>query len=593
MPESSELPIVDPAATKPVVVPRWRTIVGHLIRVTLLLAILLAAHARYSAARIDSSESSVNFQPDIEWLPAEIRDRHRSLTFQFSGEGQFDILAEQVTSAGRPETKVVASLLSTSPASDSMVGYIGPTTGVIVVDESRTIGNLAILNSADTAEHVEAIVSDPNFLHQWNGLPIDRPNSWPSFDAVSGATLTSLAIIQGVQARAGMTPENLKFPDPVTEQEIRQWLELPDIIIQRNERIDAWELFSGEQQLGYVVRTSPAADHLNGYQGPTDCLTFFDDSLNFQRFRIRGSYDNQPYVRYVEEDGYLESLLAGKSVAEVVTFPADQYEGVSGATMTSLNVREVIQHRVEALAASLQAENQTDSNDGWKRWVARYWADAVTLLMAVLAVALTFSSRRQSKWIRGAFMLAAIGYLGWYRGDVLSQALLLGWSRHGLPWLVAPGLVGLALISLVVPIISKHNVYCNQLCPFGACQHVVHQVSPSRWSIGRRWRRWLKLVPGVLLLLVAVVAAGWIRLDLASIEPFHAFAWRVAGWATIVLFFAGLVFSWWVPLGYCRYGCPTGAVLSYVRFNRRSGQINRGDWVAVLVLALLLLSFAN
>ena len=476
MPESSELPIVELAATKSDVVPCWRRIAGHLIRVTLFLAILLAAHARYSAERIKTTETSVKFQPDINWLPVEIRDRHRLMNIQASGVGQYDIFAEQVAANGQPGPNMVASFLSTSPASDSLVGYIGPTTEVIVIDEARTIGNLVILDSADTAEHVEAIVSDPTFLQQWNGLPIDRPQSWPQIDAVSGATLTSLAIIQGVQARAGMTPENLKFPVPVTEQEIGEWLEQPNVTIKRNETIDAWELFDEGHRVGYVVRTSPAADHLNGYQGPTDCLAFFDDSLTFQRLHVRGSYDNQPYVRYVEEDGFLESLLAGKSVAEVVTFPAEQYEGVSGATMTSLNVMEVLQHRLEILAASLQAENQKDGQGGWKRWVARYWADGVTLLIGVLAVALTFSGQGQPKWTRWAFMLAAIGYLGWYRGDLLSQALLLGWSRHGLPWLVAPGLVGLGLISLVVPIISKHNVYCNQLCPFGACQHVVHQV---------------------------------------------------------------------------------------------------------------------
>ena len=61
--------------------------------------------------------------------------------------------------------------------------------------------------------------------------------------------------------------------------------------------------------------------------------------------------------------------------------------------------------------------------------------------------------------------------------------------------------------------------------------------------------------------------------DLAAIEPFDGFEFRVAGWATIVIFVVGLLVSLVSPMAYCRFGCPTGAVLNFLRFRADSHRL--------------------
>ena len=81
--------------------------------------------------------------------------------------------------------------------------------------------------------------------------------------------------------------------------------------------------------------------------------------------------------------------------------------------------------------------------------------------------------------------------------------------------------------------------------------------------------------------------------SLVDIEPFDAWVFYVAGWATITIAVIGLVASLFVPMAYCRYGCPTGAVLGYLRFHSRSDRWTRRDWVAlglVLFAAVLLIA---
>ena len=53
--------------------------------------------------------------------------------------------------------------------------------------------------------------------------------------------------------------------------------------------------------------------------------------------------------------------------------------------------------------------------------------------------------------------------------------------------------------------------------------------------------------------------------SLVDIEPFDAWVFRVAGWATITVAIVGLVASLFVPMAYCRYGCPTGALLKFLQ----------------------------
>ena len=80
---------------------------------------------------------------------------------------------------------------------------------------------------------------------------------------------------------------------------------------------------------------------------------------------------------------------------------------------------------------------------------------------------------------------------------------------------------------------------------------------------------------------VLVVAMLHLPYSLVPIEPFDAYIVRVAGWATITVAVVGLLASLFVPMAYCRFGCPTGAMLSFLRFHARSDRWGARDAVAL------------
>lgn len=546
-----------------------------------ILLLVRQKHARWVS---NQSESTPLLQVDVSDLTEFLPDSNQIEPWNDSSQSRA-VLNEQ--------NQPIANLIQTMPASRSIVGYLGPTNLLVVVSPQDSILSVKILNSADTIEHVNTIRDSDRFLNAFRGLRWSRPEQWPPVDAVSGATLTSYAIIQSISARAGREIRQLKFPTEITPDEVASLFNTDaDVVLKTRNSSDRGDLLTvttegqGETNLGYLVRTSPSADSLVGYQGPTDTLLALDPQMRFLAIQVRASYDNEPYVEYVQEDRYLAEILQGTTLSEISNLSDDSYEGVSGATMTSLNVWDGIRLAADEISHAVPRD---PTNESSQPFIQLNWRDLTTITVCLFGIVMGVSRLRRKKKLRFGFLILVIVYLGFVAGDMLSQAVIVGWSQNGLPISVAPGLVILCIAAIMMPVLSKHNVYCTQLCPMGAIQ----QVSKNR--VGRRVRlpapatRLLKTIPIILLVFTLLVAFRYIDLNLASIEAFDAFAFRVAGWATLVIATVGFTVSLFVPMAYCRFGCPTGRLLNYLRFNSRSGRLQGGDFLLMGAIGLGLL----
>jgi NosR/NirI family transcriptional regulator, nitrous oxide reductase regulator len=90
------------------------------------------------------------------------------------------------------------------------------------------------------------------------------------------------------------------------------------------------------------------------------------------------------------------------------------------------------------------------------------------------------------------------------------------------------------------------------------------------------------------LLGVLLVALLHWPFNLAALEPFDAYLFRIAGWASLSVAAVGLIAAWFVPMAYCRYGCPTGALLNFLRFHGHSDRVSRQDLAATALVLLAL-----
>lgn len=336
------------------------------------------------------------------------------------------------------------------------------------------------------------------------------------------------------------------------------------------------------RELGYVVRTQPQCRDIIGYCGVTDALVILDPNWKILGLKVHASDDTRDHVHDIVMDRRFLKKWNGMTweVAAALDLKKAGIEGVSGATMTSMAIARSVKARLQMSSGEIAARPPLQL--GWRDW----GMVAVLALAALMAFGRVEWRHRWRRW----YQIALIVYVGFVSGDLLAQQLFAGWARSGIPWSTAPGLALLAAAAFLVPWATRKPIYCHHICPHGAAQELMGRLRPSRFHVNLPAGvvRGLEFLPPALLLLVVVVAMMAVPLDLAGIEPFDAYLVRAAGWATISVAVVGLIASFFVPQAYCRFGCPTGALLNFVRGRGPIDRFSRRDTAALMLVVVAL-----
>jgi thiamine biosynthesis lipoprotein ApbE/Na+-translocating ferredoxin:NAD+ oxidoreductase RnfG subunit len=532
----------------------------RLYRAAVLLLVVWLVHeqVRWSEAR---RGNAISLRQARKFFPAanrvQLRDTARGLYYVTDARGD-----------------TIGCLLTTSPFTDRIIGYSGPNNLLVALDREGAVAGLELLQSGDTPEHVQRVRRDPRFLRSFLGWKPDRAAA-PKIEGVSGATLTSYAIAEALQERLSGAAPSLRFPDPVTLEEVRALFADAVRLVPESSRLRVLNAAGG--LLGFALRTSPQADNVPGYRGPTECLVgLAPDARTVVGVRLRRSYDTEAYVDQVRRaEGFLKRFV-GRNLEELAgsDFAREKIEGVSGATLTARAVAEGVRRRFET---------ELNARAPAPRWrpKPRDWGLAAVVAGALM---MSFTSLRGHRAARLAWQLLLVGYVGAVNHDFLSLAVFGGWAANGLAFKTAPGLILLVAAALLVPWTSRRQLYCHQICPHGAAQQLLGRFLPRRWSPPAGLTRLLEMVPVFLLGIALLALLLGAPLDLASLEPFDAWVWGAAGGVTLIIAAVGLGVSLFIPQAYCRFGCPTGALLSFVRTAGSSDRWGRRDWTALALL---------
>ena len=481
----------------------------------------------------------------------------------------------------------IGRLVTTSPDADAVVGYAGPSNVLVALDEKEQVVGTRILGSEDTPEHVDQLRSSTGFARSFKGWrPATQPA--PRLDAYAGSTLTAYAITESIQKRLSGNYVSLRFPAPLALAEIRA-AGFPDATsFEPNAPRLGWNLVRGPNRalLGYVVRSSPSADEVVGYAGPSETLIAVDpDGLRLRKVTLRSTYDTADYVARIREQ---EPDPQGRTFFSELTrwntrewaafdFRKGELDTVAGATLTSYAIAKGLQTRFADDAHGTRQE-QAAARDRLK--AAALWCFVAGALL------MTFTSLHGRPAVRTAWQLLLVGGLGLWLGQLLSLGLFAGWARHGIPWSQAGALFAFGAVALLVPWGSRRQLYCHHLCPHGAAQELLGGLRRLHVPVSGRWHAWLGKIPAISLAGAFLAALAWPRWSLGQAEPFDAWVLGVGVLIPFVLAVAGLLAAIFVPQAYCKYGCPTGALFKFVRSASATEGWGRRDAWAAGVLAL-------
>jgi len=237
-------------------------------------------------------------------------------------------------------------------------------------------------------------------------------------------------------------------------------------------------------------------------------------------------------------------------------------------------------------------------NKSWTGiWRSRAWELGVLgAALALLAVVLArprwlVADARRLAIFRTAYLVFTLVFIGWFAQGQLSivnvtalvQALVAG---RGLGFFLYDPMTVVLWAFVAITLVGwGRGTFCGWLCPFGALQELVSQVTRAlglrplrvRAALDARLKRvkYVVLLGIVGLAAFGATAAPWTD-RAVEIEPFKTAvtlvfvrSWPFVAWAVALVASSAFLFK-----GFCRYLCPLGAGLAVL------GRLRRFAWIA-------------
>jgi NosR/NirI family nitrous oxide reductase transcriptional regulator len=329
--------------------------------------------------------------------------------------------------------------------------------------------------------------------------------------------------------------------------------------------------------------------------GPYDFLgkKFFQDSEGRRFDRLRLVQDGQSFG-FVQDDYQWASpyagALRGQQNAGVFALPAgtgfDPLRPwrlellVNSAGATPSTVAFGLDYRIPA-AHVLMPERPPVA-----AWVEA-WRDSrvnvaiLAVLLSLLTLIFAFQSvlsrsRRAHRLVRNGFLAVALVWLGWTAGVQLSIVNVINYVRApfaGLGiefYLAEPLMLIIATYTLLSVVLIGRGVFCGWLCPFGALQELLAQLSRAldvpQWHPSAVLEQRLRI--GKYIAAITVLMLGVTAIDPSGIatevEPFKTAitAKFTRAWPYVAYAGALLAIGLFSERAYCRFLCPLGGVLA-------------------------------
>ena len=336
----------------------------------------------------------------------------------------------------------------------------------------------------------------------------------------------------------------------------------------------------------FVVNTKPLAKDVQGYGGPVPLKIHIKDG----RVAAVEAEPNAESPDFFNRAKELLNHWQNKSVDEAL---AEEVDAVSGATFSS---RAIIANMQRGLAYAKQHGQWGEDvsvgaletsaspieggsvgalgtsappivgSGGNSVGALETGASPIVALIVVLlgAVVPLFYNNRRLHLVQLAVNVVVLGL---WTGTFVSYTLFMrifagGVSLSAIGAFAAPMLM--LIVALIYPLAGRSGHYCANICPFGSAQELAGKLSRRKLRITPRVLKLLSvlrnLLWGVLMaLLLTGTCTAWIDYEL-----FTAFLYSSASVWVIVLAALFLVLSVWVPRPYCRFVCPTGALIKSV-----------------------------
>lgn len=303
--------------------------------------------------------------------------------------------------------------------------------------------------------------------------------------------------------------------------------------------------FVEQQGDDLIFKSSAVVKNVYGYAGPTPLIVTVKDNL-IQKVELGSNSETPAFLNSVLNTGILDSWN-GLSLEEAINKSIDV---VSGATLSSSSIIKTMQ-----LTAVAATETNVDLHKA-----GLSLQEIIALLVIALGVAVNFIKHKK-KWLKIVLFVLNVIVLGFWCGSFLSFSVFTAWTANGLASAALIPLV-LFLVAIILPLFKRKGAYCAYHCPMGSAQELISLTNKKKIQIKPRLAKVLNRLRNIILAFMLFIMWCGVGFEIMDYEVFSAFLLESASDVVLIMALAFMILSIFIPRPYCRFVCPTGALLT-------------------------------
>ena len=328
---------------------------------------------------------------------------------------------------------------------------------------------------------------------------------------------------------------------------------IPEAAAIEHDGVEQWIIKNkNEEAIGKAIIAQQTTRKIIGYSGPIPMVIVLDKNDKVRGIELLENDKTPEFLETVENEGFLEGWN-GLVVAQAV---GKNMDAVSGATYSSTAIGETVRQRLAEYAKTTAVAQKTDMKK-----IVTY----ISILVVILYALAFYCFPKQLNRYRITLLVLSVGVLGVAYGSFLSIKLIGGWFVQGISLKNQIIFVTLAVLSFLLPFVFGKNFYCTYVCPFGASQELLGRINPKKLELPKSVTTILARTRTKVMLLVLGIAIFGSTIDVTGAEPFTLFFFASASKGVVVMAVAFLLLSIAIPRAWCRFFCPTGALIDFFR----------------------------
>ncbi|MDR2512016.1 MAG: 4Fe-4S binding protein [Bacteroidales bacterium] len=299
------------------------------------------------------------------------------------------------------------------------------------------------------------------------------------------------------------------------------------------------------------------ASEITGYGGETPLRIEVDKNGKISSVQLLDNNETPAFVKRLIDKGFFNSWN-GMTIEDAVNSDVD---AISGSTMTTSAVIKTLKSDLKRRIEEGQFIAQISTEKiQWLSWVKNV-ASLLVLLFGLASFLLPSKFRKYRYILLGLSVIV----LGFWQGRYLSITYFFNSAVNGVH-LAAWVMLIMAVLALLLPIFTKKAFYCTYICPFGALQELSGKIPVKKKLIlPQKITKYLKWLQPTLFVVILGLLFTNILSDFVNFEPFAAFLLDLHLWIPMIIAGTMLVISVFLPKFWCKYLCPTGFLLEWVR----------------------------